>query len=96
MYTFPILKKIFHSNWISILFSWLVICHEVEPRAIPPAAHPHPQIEGKVKNKALPEKTHHHTNQTIPEYFVFTLPDGRCLRIIYHINGYGFYPETID
>ncbi|KAH8252182.1 hypothetical protein KR026_010728, partial [Drosophila bipectinata] len=80
-------------KWISILLSWLVICHEVEPRAIPPSPS---QIESKVQNEsALDEELFN--NQTVSDgHLVYTLPDGKRLRIVFHVDQYGFYPETID
>ncbi|KAH8350884.1 hypothetical protein KR067_002889, partial [Drosophila pandora] len=80
-------------KWISILLSWLVISHGVEPRAIPPIPS---QIETKVQNESAVEEELYN-NQTISdEFIVYTLPDGKCLRIVYHVDQYGFYPETID
>ncbi|XP_043649715.1 uncharacterized protein LOC122617793 [Drosophila teissieri] len=31
----------------------------------------------------------------IPGYFHFNLPDGGYIRVIYHVDKYGFYTETL-
>ncbi|KAH8378713.1 hypothetical protein KR009_000889, partial [Drosophila setifemur] len=77
-------------QWLSFLLGWLVVCHEVEP--MPISSNNSPVND---KNENIPEKLKFHANQTIPEFLVFILPEGECLRIIYHVDEYGFYLETV-
>nr|XP_017015730.2 uncharacterized protein LOC108069960 [Drosophila takahashii] len=74
--------------WIFLL---VVICLDVEPR---PIAKNYSQSESNIRNVIIPEDQFV-TKETIPGYFVFKLPDGGHLRVIYHVDEYGFYTETL-
>ncbi|XP_037721694.1 uncharacterized protein LOC119554742 [Drosophila subpulchrella] len=75
-------------RWIFLL---VVICLDVEPR---PIFKNHFQTETNSKNVIIPEENIV-IKETIPGYIVFSLPDGGHIRVIYHVDKYGFYTETV-
>ncbi|XP_017080329.1 uncharacterized protein LOC108114085 [Drosophila eugracilis] len=75
-------------QWIFLL---ALILLEVEPWPIPKNCFP---TYGYIKNVRI-RKEQILTNETVPGYIVFNLPDGGHIRLLYHVDKYGFYTETL-
>ncbi|EDW44338.1 GM22354 [Drosophila sechellia] len=73
-------------QWIFLLLIFL----DVEPHPIPKN---YTKPDGCLENVINSEEQI--LDNEIPGYFHFDLPEGGYIRVIYHVDKYGFYTETL-